>query len=81
MAERVYYLGLVRGSRGYWANGHRETTVVLEARACLDNLSPDLWEYLGPRVTTKASLKAKRVGILAWVNATFGTAFTALVVE
>ena len=45
--DKTYHLGLVKGTGGGWANGHKETTVVLQARRDVDYLSPGLWVYLG----------------------------------
>ena len=59
----MYYLGLIRGTGRCqcWGNGHKEDTLVLQARRDKGYLSCDLWKYLGQRVVTKAHLKRHKV--------------------
>ena len=79
----MYHVGLIRGTGKVqcWANGHRKSTVVVQMRKDKDYLSPDLWEYIGPREVTKAHVKANRVKLLQAINEQYGTQFTHLLVE
>jgi len=78
----TYHLGLIAGTGlGTWANGHRKTTVVLQARRDVDYMSPDLWMYIGRREVTKAHLERNKVAILTWVNGYYGREFTHLVID
>jgi len=67
----IYACGLVKD----------DDTCILEVKRSIDHLSPELWQFLGLRATTKVALKAKRPEILAWVNQTFDQAFTRLAIE
>lgn len=71
MAYQPYYIGLVK----------RNNTVVLQARRLKDNLSCELWNYIGLRYITKAELKQNKDGLLNWINKEFGTKFTKLVID
>lgn len=80
----TYHLGLVQGhGNGLWRNGHRDTTLVLQARRSIDYLSCDLWKYLGPHVITKAQLRRNAANgeMLAWINHQYKSAFTHLVID
>ena len=74
----TYHVGLIKGC---WRNGHRESTLIIQARRNKDNLSPDLWKYLGEQIITKAQLKIARHDLKVWANGYFNTAFTHCVVE
>lgn len=78
-----YHLGLIKGSGQCkcWANGHRNSTVVLQARRNIDYLSPDLWQYLGERETTKAQLKTNAQHILTWINGAYNTDYAHIVID
>ena len=78
----TYHIGLLKGNPGpVWSNNHKKGTLVLQARRSIDFLSPDLWKYLGERETTKVRLKEHREEILSWVNQTFGSTFSRLIVD
>ena len=77
---RTYHLALLKGSQGFWSNGHKETTVVLQAVQDIDFLSCATWEYLGQRITTKANLHKNRTEILTWINRTFHSNFQTLII-
>jgi len=78
----VYHIGLLRGTGpGLWSNGHKVTTVVLQARSNKDYLSPDLWKYYGPREITKRELRAKKAGLLKWINTIEGEKFTRIIID
>jgi hypothetical protein len=78
MSERTYYLGILPGD--YDGYKHRHDTLILEARESLDCLSCELYQYLGPRIVTKAHLRANRSGILAMLNRQYGYNFKRLIV-
>lgn len=73
----MYYLGLLID----YCNPKYTGTVTVQARRCIDCLDCELWEYLGPRVVTKAHLKANKAGLLAWINQTFNATFTRIVID
>ena len=79
----TYHLALIKGSGPCYPlhrNGHRTSTLVLQAERSLDDLSPSCWQYLGEREVTKAHLRRHADEILAQVNRTEGTTFTRLLV-
>lgn len=79
---KTYHVGLLKGyGNGFHSNGHRESTLVVEARRSVDFLSPQLWLYYGERETTKADLYRNRAAILDAVNKQHGTAFTHCVID
>ena len=79
---KTYHLGLLKGiGRGLYANGHRESTVIVQARRSVDSLSPQLWKYFGEREITKAQLRRSRYVILTQVNAQYNTAFRHIVID
>jgi len=50
--------------------------LIIEASQCVDNLSCDLWEYLGKREITKKELRKNRFEIMRTVNRDYKTNFT-----
>jgi len=81
---KTYHIGLIKGSGKCYPlhrNGHRKTTLVLQARRCIDYLSPSLWLYMGERIITKCQLRANVSQILGAVNKSEGTAYTTLIVD
>ena len=77
----TYHIGLIKGSQGVWTNGHRPSTVVVQMRRCIDYLSPDLWKYMGQRITTKASVKTKKNELLMVINSQYQTDFQYIVID
>jgi len=81
---KAYHIGFIKGSGNCYPlhyNGHRETTLVIQARRCIDNLSCTLWKYIGERITTKQELNKNKLKILAQVNQVNNTSFTHIVIE
>lgn len=78
-----YHIGLVRGSGrcACWSNGHRKTTVVVEARRDKDFLSPDLWMYLGQYEVTKKWVREHKAEMLNLINRLYATTFTHIIVD
>ena len=65
MKQSIYHIGFIKGTgkRKCWSNNHKADTLIVQARRDLDYLSPDLWQYRGRHVTTKAQLKARKAEI------------------
>jgi hypothetical protein len=82
-AKNTYHLGLIKGSGKCkcWRNYHAKNTIVLQARRSIDNLSCELWEYIGERITTKTQLNANKSHILVWINGYYHTNFTHIVID
>lgn len=81
---RTYHLGLIKGSGDCYPlhrNGHRASTVILQARRCIDYLSCSLWKYYGERIITKQELKSNKVGILQAINKEHNTSFISIVID
>jgi len=56
----IYHVGI----------GKRNHTAVIEARRDVDYLSCEIYDYMGQRITTKSSLKAKRYELLVHLKTT-----------
>ena len=80
---RTYHIGLIRGSGKVkcWGNSHHASTCILQARRSVDYLSPDVWQFLGARETTKAALRENKSHILTWINGYFNENFTRLIID
>ena len=78
---KTYHIGLLKGSQGFWRNGHRNNTVVVQCRRNLDNLDCELWKYYGERVTTKRNIEINKIKLLAAINKEYGTAFTHIIIN
>lgn len=80
---RTYFVGLLKGSgrSGYHSNCHHKSTLVVQARTIIDNLSCELWKYYGERITTKKELHRNRFKILKAVNKQYGTSFKRVVID
>jgi hypothetical protein len=68
--ERTYHIGFLA------PKGKAGDLLIIQASEVLDCLSPDLWIYYGPRVTTKKYLYENRHALREAVNTDFGTSFT-----
>jgi len=81
--DKIYHLALIFGSGKvkYWNNNHNKNTCVLVARLNVDYLPTDINQYLGQRVTTKASLKSNKDKILKWINKEFQKSFKRLIID
>ena len=79
----IYYVGLVKGTGtvACWGNNHRRSTVVVEMRRDLDFLSPDLWEYIGPREVTKSHVKTHRLDLLKAINVQYNADFQNIIID
>jgi|SRR5450830_866592 len=82
--NRTYYIGLIDAGKMPCGYRQRPGLLIIQASTKLDALSPDLWQYEGPRVTTKKALKAiarNPAEFLAVVKATYGREFSQVSVE
>ena len=66
MKPKVYHVGLVKDG----------TTVEVQLRTCIDNLSCELWKYMGQREITKAQVYKDRLKLLDAINEESGLTFT-----
>jgi hypothetical protein len=57
------------------------STVVIQLAPTVDQLSCELWKYLGERETTAAAIRANAPSGLKYINRVEGTNFTRLQVE
>jgi hypothetical protein len=71
MAKQTYHIGLCK----------QGDTVIVQVADSVDQLSCELWKYLGERETTAAAIKANAASGLKYINQVEGTAFTRLKVE
>ena len=83
MTDKTYHIGLLKGvSRSHlWANGHRDSTVVVRVAQDIDYLSCDLWQYLGEHITTIAKIRKQKTELLQAINAQYKTDFKHIVIE
>lgn len=78
----MYFIGMESGNTiGTWRNGHRDDTLIINMAHNIDNLSPDLWLYLGRFKTTKRAIRDMAKEIVERVNEKHGTNFVRAVVE
>ena len=69
--EREYHLGLLKEG----------SNVVLEVADSVDQLSCELFRYLGARLNTVKRLKATAPELLGHINREFGTTFGKLTIR
>lgn len=82
--QRTYHVGLLKGSGDCFPihqNGHRKSTLIVQARRSIDNLSPQLWRYCGERQVTKAQLRKNAPQLVAEVNKAHGTNFARAIID
>jgi hypothetical protein len=78
----TYHLALIYGNgKGTWNNGHRKSTLVLQARRDIDCLYTDIHHYLGERYTTKENLRQNKSELLTLFNKNLDKNFKRLVID
>jgi len=77
------HIGLVKASGEYQFldNYQKESIVIVQVEKNKDNLSPELWQYLGLRPTTKLKLMIVRHELLKAINEVFGTDFKTIRIQ
>jgi hypothetical protein len=77
------HIGLVKASGEYpfLDNYKEESTVIVQVKKDKDDLSPELWQYLGLRPTTKLKLMTVRYELLKAINEVFGTDFKSIRIQ
>lgn len=71
MAQRTYHIGLTR----------RGSSVTVQVADSVDQLSCEMWKYLGERITSLPKLRHDRDGLLRAINHDHGTAFTSCAIQ
>ena len=81
--KKVRYIGLIKGSghTNQRGNGHRKSTVIVQAKINKDSLSSDLWQYLGARYKTRQEIANMKEDLLKAINKTYNTNFKNIIVE
>jgi len=74
MALKAYHIGLLKDY------DHPER-VIVQVRQSIDDLSCELWRYLGPHMNTKKQIHEQRIKILEAINAQLGTTFTKIRID
>jgi len=79
---KTYHVGLIKGTSGQcWDNGHRPSTVIVQLRRSIDDLSPDLWCYMGEHETTKKRLRKIKEELLETINKQFNECFKYIIID
>ncbi len=74
---RTYCIGTLKGS----GNGHKQDTLIVQARRNQTFLSCELWQYLGEHIITKKQLRERKQDILKETNKLNNTAFTRVIID
>ena len=79
----TYHIGFIKGTGKvpFMGNGHRKSTVIVQARKDVDCLSPQLWKYMGERNITKVQLKRDKSRLLKAINESYGTDFDTIIID
>jgi len=83
MSKQIYHIGLLKGTGrvACWGNNHLSTTVIIQIVRDRDYLSPDIWQYLGPRLVTKQHIKNNKVKLLESINKQYATQFEHILID
>ena len=77
------HIGLIKakGKHDFLDNYNQETIVIVQVKKNIDDLSPELWQYLGLRPTTKLKLMIVKDELLKAINQDFGTDFKTIFIQ